>query len=628
MIARVCCGARYYAVSPMPTLFSTILPDMALPLQAVLADASDNRATGDDSWTILLDLILLLTIAMVFGVIAERLKQSAVVGYMLAGVIIANVGQPLSNQQNNINILANLGVILLMFTIGLEFNWSRLKRLGLTALASGTLQIGLTIAAAMVVGLFLLPSEFQIGELSVPRWKAAFAIGAALAMSSTAVVLPVLQRRAEADSVHGRFALGVLLVQDLAVVPMVLLVGAIGVSATGQTQGGGDILLGIAKGFGVIGLFVLGFFLFSRYALPLLVKWAVPTRNRDVLTLFAFLMAMGSSWLAQQVGISPALGALLAAIFLGESIIAPQLRSDVNPLKTVFMTLFFSAIGMYLEIDWFIENIWLALMLTGIIIVIKPAVVTAVALFMKLTPRSAVAAGCSMAQVGIFSFVIAQITLQGKIINDNHFKLVVAATVLTLFLTPYTVQLGRPLGSRFDTFLRKRGWTRARIGQEPVAQALAKGHVVVVGYGPAGREVVEEARRQSLPTVVLDLNPASVIEARKLGIEAYVGDASQPAILKLARVNDSSAIVITLPDHRLTTAIIVETRDQCHDAKIIARSRYHRYFNLLEGAGANIVVDEERHVGRRLSEYIQATSGTSESEDAEPIEKPRPEATA
>jgi CPA2 family monovalent cation:H+ antiporter-2 len=320
---------------------------------------------------------------------------------------------------------------------------------------------------------------------------------------------------------------------------------------------------------------------------------------------------------------------LIAAVFLGESIIAPQLRSDVNPLKTVFITLFFSAIGMYLEIGWFIENLWLALMLTGIIILIKPTVVTVVALVMKLTPRSAVAAGCSMAQVGIFSFVIAQIALQGKIINEDHFKLVVAATVLTLFLTPYTVQLGRPLGTRFDTFLRKRGWSRARIGQEPVAQALAKGHLVVVGYGPAGREVVDEARKQSLPVIVLDLNPASVIEARKLGLEAYVGDASQPAILKLARINDSSAIVITLPDHRLTTAIIVEARDQCHGAKIIARSRYHRYFNLLEGAGANIVVDEERHVGRRLGEYIQATSGQSESEEIEQEkEKPREDGAA
>lgn len=569
-------------------------------------------------WNNLLDLILLLTVAMVLGVIAERLKQSAVVGYMVAGVIVGNVDLALGNQ-SNVGTLADLGVILLMFTIGLEFNWSRLKRLGLTALSSGAMQIGLTIVVAMSIGLLFLP------------WKGAFAIAAALAMSSTAVVLPVLQKRAEADSVHGRFALGVLLVQDLAVVPMVLIVGALGTVAGAEPASGIDIVLGTLKGFGVVGLFVLGFYLFSRFALPPLVKIALPSNNRDVLTLFAFLMAMGSAWLAQEVGISPALGALLAAIFLGESIIAPQLRSDVNPLKTVFVTLFFSAIGMYLNVAEFIADFfWVnVLVLTAMIVVIKPTVVAAVGLIMKLTPRSAVAAGCSMAQVGLFSFVLAQMALQGQIIEQMHFDMVVAATILTLFLTPYTVQMGRPLGSWFDLFLRKRGLSRARIGQEPVAHALAKGHIVVVGYGPAGREVVDEARKQSLPVIVLDLNPASVIEARKLGLEAYVGDASQPAILKLARITDSSAIVITLPDHRLTTAIIVEARDQCHGAKIIARSRYHRYFNLLEGAGANIVVDEERHVGRRLSEYIQATSGTSESKVAEQEkEKPRLEATA
>ena len=572
-------------------------------------------------WTILLDLILLLALAMVLGVIAERLKQSAVVGYMLAGVIAGNFGGALSDA-SNINTMANLGVILLMFTIGLEFNWSRLKRLGFTALGSGAMQIGLTIAVGMVIG-----TAFKLS------WKTSFAIGAALAMSSTAVVLPVLQRRAEADSVHGRFALGVLLVQDLAVVPMVLVVGALGVQAGADPKGGVEILMGIAKGFGVIALFVLGFYLFSRFVLPLLVKWASPAKNRDVFTLFAFLMAMGSAWVAQQVGISPALGALLAAIFLGESIIAPQLRSDVTPLKTVFITLFFSAIGMYLDLIWFGQNILLVMVLTAMIVVIKPTVVTLVALTMKLTPRSAVAAGCSMAQVGIFSFVIAQIAWDGGIINETHFRLVVAGTVLTLFLTPYTVQLGRPLGERFDTFLRKRGWSRARIGNEPAAHKLARGHIVIVGYGPAGREVVETARKQSLPVIVLDLNPRSVIEARKLGIEAYVGDASQPSILRLARLEDASAMVITLPDHRLTTAIIVEARDQCEQIKIIARSRYHRYFNLLEGAGASIVVDEERHVGRRLSEYIQATSGTSESEEVEQAkekrkEKAQPEAAA
>lgn len=566
-------------------------------------------------WTILLDLIVLLTVAMVLGVIAERLKQSAVVGYMLAGVIVGNFGQAISKDPQSINTLADLGVILLMFTIGLEFNWSRLKRLGLTALAAGTLQIGLTIGVAMLLGAFMLPS-----------WKASFAIGAALAMSSTAVVLPVLQKRAEADSVHGRFALGVLLVQDLAVVPMVLLVGALGIPEGGEAQGGLDILIGIGKGFGLIGLFVLGFYLFSRFVLPQLVKWALPTRNRDVLTLFAFLMAMGSAWLANYLDISPALGALLAAIFLGESVIAPQLRSDVNPLKTVFVTLFFAAVGMYLQIDTITTGyVWAYILLvTALIVVIKPSVVSAVGLIMKLTPRSAVAAGCSMAQVGLFSFVLAQIALKGQIIKQLYFDLVVAATILTLFLTPYTVQLGRPLGERFDKMLRKRGWSRARIGQEPAAKALAKGHLIVVGYGPAGREVVETARAQSLPVVVLDLNPASVIEARKLGVEAYVGDASQPAILRLARLDDASAMVITLPDHRLTTAIIVEARDQYENIRIIARARYHRYFNLLEGAGASIVVDEERHVGRRLSEYIGSASGKSESEEVEQKkEKPR-----
>lgn len=568
----------------------------------------------DFLWTTILDLILLLSLAMLLGVIAQRLKQSAVVGYMLAGVLVANVGEPLDDSAN-VEILAQLGVILLMFTIGLEFNWSRLKRMGLTALTSGTLQIGLTVVIALGLGMIFLDVD--------QKFKAAFAIGAALALSSTAVVLPVLQKRSEADTVHGRFALGVLLVQDLAVVPLVLIVGALGTVEGAEPKGAMDILVGTLKGFGVVALFVLGFFVFSKYILPLLVKWAVPSRNREVLTLFGFLMAMGSAWLSQKVGISPALGALLAAIFLGESILAPQLRSDVTPLKTVFVTLFFSSIGMYLQLDWFFANIGSVLLLTVLIVTIKPTVVFVVGLIMKLTPRSAAAAGCAMSQVGLFSFVLATIAQQGNIITADHVTLIVSATILTLFLTPYSVALGIPLGTKIDNYMRKRGWVRSRIGQEPAAAKLASGHILVVGFGPAGREVVQAAQKRGLPVVVLDLNPVSVIEARKLGFEAYVGDASQTEILKLARFHDASAMVITLPDHRLTTAIIVEAKALDDDTRIIVRARYHRYFTLLEGAGADIVVDEEKQVGRRMSDYIEATSGTSESAEDEEKEKPK-----
>lgn len=554
-----------------------------------------------DLWQTLLDLIVLLSVAMVLGVIAERLKQSAVVGYMLAGVIVANTAG-LINQPDKVNTLSQLGVTLLMFTIGLEFNWSRLKRLGLSALVSGTLQIGITMAVA-----FGLASMFSFS------WRAGIALGAAISLSSTAVVLPVLQRRAEADSVHGRFALGVLLVQDVAVVPLVLIVGALATPEGEDAAGLVDIVIGTAKGFGVVGGFVLLFFVFSKYLLPHLVRVAAPTRNREVFTLFAFLMAMGSAWLANYLGLSPALGAFLAAIFLGESVIATQLRGDVGALKTVFVTLFFSAIGMYIDPRELLATWWQVLVLTALIVVLKPLVVAGVALMMKLTVRSAVAAGCSMAQVGLFSFVLAQTAKDGGIITEADFKLLVSATVATLFLTPYTVAMGRPLGEKADRFLRQRGLVKSRIGQDQAAGAMAGGHLVVVGYGPAGRAVVDAARDRGQPIIVLDLNPTSVIEARKLGIEAYVGDSTQPAILHLARLKSASALVITLPDHRLTTAVIVEAKAIVADLRIIARARYHRYFGLLEGAGATTVIDEETQVGRRMADYLAASSSASET---------------
>jgi len=177
------------------------------------------------------------------------------------------------------------------------------------------------------------------------------------------------------------------------------------------------------------------------------------------------------------------------------------------------------------------------------------------------------------------------------------------------------------VGQRVDRLFRRRGWTKSTIAQEQSTKTSVGGHIVVVGYGPAGREVVEAAREIGLSLIVFDLNSQSVIEARKLGLEAYVGDATQPDILRMARLSQAIALVVTLPDHRITTAIIVEAKDQCPDLKIVARARHHRYFGLLEGAGATIVVDEEAQVGRRMSSYITSTAIARETPKRDDVPK-------
>ena len=347
------------------------------------------------NWNLVFDGLLVLAVAMVFGAVAERFKQSAIVGYMLAGVIVgpAVTGLIPDREEQNIVSIASLGVTLLMFTIGLEFSWSKLRRLGLRAVFAGTFQITLSLALAWL-----------ICTLFGQSWKTGIVFGAAVAMSSTGVVMPALARSGDVDSTHGRFALGILLVQDAAVVPAILIVTALGGEGTV-----GQVMTDTAISFGIVGGFIAFFAAFSAFVLPALVRFTAPTHNRDMPVLFAIVASMGAAGLAHWFELSPALGAFIAAVFLGESVIATQLRGDIGSLKTIFVTLFFASIGMLAEPVWMAQN-WLAVLTaTSLVILGKPLVVYIVAKVMGLTHRAAVAAGVCMGQVGVFSFVLAQL---------------------------------------------------------------------------------------------------------------------------------------------------------------------------------------------------------------------------
>ncbi|MEM7624947.1 MAG: cation:proton antiporter [Planctomycetota bacterium] len=570
-------------------------------------------------WEPLFGIIVLLALAMTLGSIAERLKQSAIVGFMLAGLLLGpNVLGALVSRGTNvppvlramidpdqITAIADLGVTLLMFTIGLEFSWSRLRRLGFTAIATGVVQITATMAlvtgVAMLFGLSL---------------KAGVAMGSVAALSSTGVVMPALARRSEVDSVHGRFALGILLVQDLAVIPLVLVVAALG--GTGTV---GQVVLHTAGQFGIVAAFVAFCVLFTKVVVPRVVAFNAPTGNREVTVLFAIVLSLGAAWGAWRLGLSPALGAFIAAIFLGESVIAPRLRGDVGPLKTIFVTMFFASIGMLGDPAWIAKNFLPVFVALTLLLVLKPAVIWVVGRVFRLAHRHAIAAGVCMGQVGVFSFVLARLAQDGGVITAEQFSLVVSITILTLFLTPYLVAFAPTAGAKGERLLRKWGLAKLGASTETTIGRELVSHVVVVGFGPAGRAVANRMVQSGSPVVVVDLNPRSIKAAREAGMRGVVGDASSPELLKQVSIDSAEALVITLPDHYLAMAVIVEARELAPKLTIIVRSRYHRYVDLLATTGASVVVDEEAHVGDRLSETLRLKVRTDSERDHEVIKE-------
>ncbi|GAB4348951.1 MAG: monovalent cation:proton antiporter family protein [Candidatus Abyssubacteria bacterium] len=539
-----------------------------------------------DFWSTVLDLFMLLIVALVTGALFERLKQSAVLGYLVAGTAIGPGAFNLINNKEAVSSMAELGVALLLFTIGLEFSWSRLRKVGPFALGGGTLQIlltgALTAAIALALGMSLRP---------------AVALGAMLAPSSTACVLRILADRAETESVYGRNALGVLLLQDVALVPLVLLVSMLG---------GGDslevVLLGIGKALFLAVALIAVFYLLNRFLLPRLLDLAVATGNRELPTLLATAVFLGAIWTTHALELSPALGAFVAGFLLGESPFATQIRADVGVLRTLFVATFFASIGMLADLP-FVASQWLGVLgFVAAIVAGKALIIWPIGLLFRHSHRHSLATGVSLAQVGEFSFVLAQIGVARGVVSDDLFRLILTATVATLFLTPYLVAVAPHVGEWTERTLFRASARRGFDAEKPSEKLAA--HVIVVGYGPAGQGVVEALARANIPAIVLELNSRTVFAARQRGVRAEVGDATQDGVLDHLQVVSARAVVVTVPDHRTALQTICQVRSLAPNALVIARSRYHIYARDLELAGAHSVIDEERQIGHILGTEV------------------------
>jgi CPA2 family monovalent cation:H+ antiporter-2 len=540
------------------------------------------------NWDILQDILIMLGAALLLGTIAERVGLSAILGYLVAGTLIGPNGLEYVSRSDNVQVIAELGVALLLFTIGLEFSFRRLKRLGRIALMGGSLQVVATLAigagAALVWGLDM---------------RAAVSVGAIVALSSTACVLRLLTDRGVIDSVYGRNALGILLMQDLAVIPLMLLVVTMG---GGGTAAETAVLL--AQTIGLTLVLIAAFVVLFNFIVPRILNIEQWSRHRELPILLAIILALGSAYASHEAGLSPAIGAFLAGVLLGGSPFASQVRADVSSLRTVLVTIFFASIGMLGDPALLISDWYVVLAIVAMIIVGKTVIIWLVIRMMGMTHGLAVATGLCLAQVGEFSFVLAEMARRPDLITADVFKLLVAATIVTLFLTPFLVAAAPRVADMIE------GWRRR--GGGPVDDDGATGEddddhrIFVIGFGPAGQSVAQALyRREKTRLAVIELNARNAATAQRFGLDVHIGDASHREILEHAGVASAAVVAITVPDPGTTRAIIHVCRQVAPQAAVIVRSRYHNRRWELELAGAREVVDEEEQVGRRIAALVR-----------------------
>ena len=531
-------------------------------------------------WPLLMKLFLLVFAAYAAGILAQHFRQSAIVGYLLAGSIVG----ALLFDYGTIASVAELGVALLLFSIGLEFSLGRLKRMGSIALLGGSLQVLLTMG--LFAGLFVL--------FHPPA--SALAIGALVALSSTAIVLRVLVDRAEIDSVHGRSALGVLLVQDVAVVPLVLFI-------TILTGGGNSLEIAVTVGrtLGAAIAIVALFYILYFQIIPRLLLKTELFANRELVVLLTILLAVGSIWAAHSVGLSPSLGAFLAGMLLAQSPFAAQVRSDIGSIRVLFVTLFFVSIGMLADPGWFLSNwsvvfLWLFLVVIG-----KTLIVYLIFLFFKIGHGQALATGISLSQMGEFSFVLGTIAKTGGLIDGEIFALIVSVTIFSMFIAPYTVSYAIPLARWSVGLFSSR--QRSLMIQQEKSGLTTSGRILIIGFGPAGQEVADALIKEKLRPEVIELNPKTAQIAREKGLPLHLGDASGTEMLEKGGIHEACIVVVTVPDPRSAAQIIRTIHLLSPNLPVIARSRYQIAVSDLQRAGA-VVIDEEHTVGIAIAREV------------------------
>ena len=545
-------------------------------------------ASHSQIWDVLFQLVILLASALTIGMLFERFGQSAILGYLLAGMFLGPGVFNLVSAESGVPVIADLGVSMLLFAIGLEFSARRLFGLGPAAIYGGTFQVAGTLGIAALICL-------AFGA----EGKTALAFGCAVALSSTACVLRVLTDRSELEAVHGRTALGILLLQDVAVVPLVLFVTMLGGEGSLVEVG-----IGLLKAAGLIIGLVTGFLLLAKYVLPYIMRELSLARDRELLVLLSVVLAIGSALAAHKLGLSPALGAFMAGMMLAESPFATQIRSDIGGLRIIFITLFFASVGMLGDPVWIAENFIPVLGVTALLLAGKTVIITIVGLIFRLPLRYAFAAGLVLAQVGEFGVVIARVAQSTELIDNHLFRLLVSSTLVTLFITPFLIRKAIPLGGKIESlFIRNTGSDEKWEDHGEIKEG--KELVFIVGFGPSGQRVAEDLKdHPEVSPLIIDMRQDNIDLARSMGHRAVLGDAGSVDFLIHHGISNARAIVVTIPDPRTSTRIVESVRNLNADVSIVARARYHMFVDDLEEAGATIAVDEEYLTGQRLREAM------------------------
>ncbi|MGB1547007.1 MAG: monovalent cation:proton antiporter-2 (CPA2) family protein [Alphaproteobacteria bacterium] len=547
----------------------------------------------------LLDILFLLIAAVLIVPIAERLRLSPILGYLVAGALIGPYGFALLDDVKGIETLAKFGVVFLLFMIGLELSVERLRIMARLVFGLGTAQVVVCGTAFGLLAVWWGAST-----------QAAIVIGAGLALSSTALVLQTLIERGELANRVGRTSFGILLFQDLAVGPFLLLVGTLGGDAASIPT-----ILGITAVKAALALAAI--FIIGRLLLRPVYRMIAATGNPEILSAMTLLIVLGIGWATEQVGISMALGAFLAGMMLAETEYRHHVAADIQPLRAIFLGLFFMTVGMLIDLSFIRENLILVGMLVAAIVVVKAFFITILCRVFAYPWLRSLRIGLLLAQGGEFAFVLFAAGMQFDVLPEATTQLLLAAVSLTMALTP----LFAMLGAWFSKLLVD--------APEPEIEEITEeaqrlhGHVIIAGFGRQGQTVARLLTEQGIPYVAVDMDAHNVAVWRAQKLPVFYGDVSRLQVLEAAGAGRALAALIAVGGVQETERALALLRRHFPELPIVVRAHDYRHGRSLEAAGATAAVSETMEASLQLAGTVLRASGASEEDINQLMEEAR-----
>ncbi|MCJ7553851.1 MAG: cation:proton antiporter [Ignavibacteriaceae bacterium] len=521
-----------------------------------------------NQFLVIQDIVVILLVALPIIFLFKKLNIPSIVGFLIAGMIIGPFGFKLITQINEVEVMAEIGVILLLFTIGLEVSFSQLIRIKKFLLIAGGLQVTLTVLFSTVI--FYL--------FGIPLNQAIF-FGMLVSLSSTAIVLKLLSDKSELEAPHGKISLGILIFQDLVIVPMFL---ALPILSTAGDLELSEIAIKLIISFGS----VLAIVIIAKLIMPKIMYQLAKLRLRDAFTIGILLILLGTGYLTHTLGLSFALGAFIAGLILAESEYNFQIISDIHPLRDAFNSIFFVSVGMLLNIQFVIDTPFVIIGFSIGLLAFKALIICSIVLLMKYPLRIAIITGLILAQVGEFSFILAQAGSNFNLIGEDYYNVFLGSSIFTMILTPFLFMLAPLVGFKSSEIR----FTKEKIEYD---NKELTGHVIVAGFGLNGRNLTRVLKETGIKYIVIEMNPDTVRVEKGKGEKIIFGDVSKIDILRKVNIQNANVLVFAISDPDITRRALQLAKKLNPNIYTVVRTRYVNEIEALSKLGADVIIPEE-----------------------------------